>query len=376
MENKKSFLFANSVFDSKNYLERLKKSYLEMSNNPVKKKDIENINFFTKTIKTKYPLNSKSQKIDSMPKQIKKNADEFNMKSCPNEKYFKNLDLNKKYINIMHSKLINSKAIKSIINKNIKNNIKTQKDENNKFNVYYKENKFVNFINHLKDNQTFYKPFSINKNNSTKYSNKYKDCLQVIPVNPEKTEGNEPTKKAIKDKMRLTSNNSWFRKTMVQNLKVPFLPRMKRLNEKRKKENEQVKTFFHLTSNPIQQNLSLYNFKKKIISKNKNLISFEIYTLPGTEKFQQKINQDSYLVIPNVNNTHNAKIFGVFDGHGINGDKLSQEIRDYFIEYLSDKKKYEKEIVIDSNERLSKDENLEKVYKKFISLCLKKILKE
>ena len=363
MENKKSFLFANSVFDSKNYLERLKKSYLEMSNNPVKKKDIENINFFTKTIKTKYPLNSKSQKIDSMPKQIKKNADEFNMKSCPNEKYFKNLDLNKKYINIMHSKLINSKAIKSIINKNIKNNIKTQKDENNKFNVYYKENKFVNFINHLKDNQTFYKPFSINKNNSTKYSNKYKDCLQVIPVNPEKTEGNEPTKKAIKDKMRLTSNNSWFRKTMVQNLKVPFLPRMKRLNEKRKKENEQVKTFFHQTRNPIQQNLSLYNFKKKIISKHKNLISFEIYTLPGTEKFQQKINQDSYLVIPNVNNTHNAKIFGVFDGHGINGDKLSQEIRDYFIEYLSDKKKYEKEIVIDSNERLSKDENLEKVYK-------------
>ena len=64
-----------------------------------------------------------------------------------------------------------------------------------------------------------------------------------------------------------------------------------------------------------------------------------------------------------MNNTHNAKIFGVFDGHGINGDKLSQEIRDYFIEYFSDKNKYEKEIVIDSNERLSKDENLEKVYK-------------
>ena len=43
--------------------------------------------------------------------------------------------------------------------------------------------------------------------------------------------------------------------------------------------------------------------------------------------------------MPNVNNTHNAKIFGIFDGHGINGDKLSQEIRDYFIEFFSDKKK-------------------------------------
>ena len=42
---------------------------------------------------------------------------------------------------------------------------------------------------------------------------------------------------------------------------------------------------------------------------------------------------------------------------------MSQEIRDHFIEYFSDKTKYEKEIVINSNERLSKDENLEKVYK-------------
>jgi len=66
--------------------------------------------------------------------------------------------------------------------------------------------------------------------------------------------------------------------------------------------------------------------------------------------------------MPNVNNTHNAKIFGIFDGHGINGDKLSQEIRDYFIEFFSDKKKYEKE-EINLNVYDSKDENLGKVYK-------------
>ena len=67
-----------------------------------------------------------------------------------------------------------------------------------------------------------------------------------------------------------------------------------------------------------------------------------------------------------MNNTPNAKIFGVFDGHGINGDKLSQEIRDYFIEFFSDRNKYEKEILINSDERLSSDDNLEKIYK-FIS---------
>ena len=368
MENKKTFLFKNSFFDSKNYMERLKKSYLELSHNRIKKN--ENINLFTKTIKTKYPFNSKSQPIESIQKQVKKSGKEFNMKSCPNEKYLKHFDLNKKYINIMQSKLINPKEVKSIITKikykNIKNNINLKRDENNKLNLYNKENKFGNFINlnQLKENQTFYAPFTINKNNSTKYNNKFNDCLQVIPINPEKTEGNTKSKKILKDKMRLTSNNSWFRKTMIQKMQVPFLPRMKKLNEKTQKENnEQAKTFFHITKNPVKQNLSLYDFKKRYKPKHKNLISFEISSIPGTEKSQQKINQDSYLIIPNVNNTHNAKMFGVFDGHGINGDKLSQEIRDYFIEYFSEKNKYEKEIVIDTNERLSKDENLEKVYK-------------
>ena len=144
MENKKTFLFKNSFFDSKNYMERLKKSYLELSHNRIKKN--ENINLFTKTIKTKYPFNSKSQPIESIQKQVKKSEKEFNMKSCPNEKYLKHFDLNKKYINIMQSKLFNPKEVKSIITqikyKNIKNNINLKRDENNKLNIYNKENKF------------------------------------------------------------------------------------------------------------------------------------------------------------------------------------------------------------------------------------------
>ena len=101
MENKKTFLFKNSFFDSKNYMERLKKSYLELSHNRIKKN--ENINLFTKTIKTKYPFNSKSQPIESIQKQVKKSGKEFNMKSCPNEKYLKHFDLNKKYINSFYN---------------------------------------------------------------------------------------------------------------------------------------------------------------------------------------------------------------------------------------------------------------------------------
>ena len=369
MENKKIF---NSIFENKNYLSRLKKTYLELSNKPIKKK--ENLNIFTKTIRIKYPHNSKSQPIEPLQKNIKKSkrGKIFNMLSCPDEKYS---DFNQKYINIMQSKLFKSKGIKSIITqikyKDIKNGMTKRKegDENNKLSIYHKENKFGKFINHIQENQTLYSPFYVNKNISIKCNNKFNDCLQIVPIIPEKTEGNSKNKNELKDKMRLTSNNSWFRKTMTQNIKGPFLPKMKKLNEKIKKEKDQIKTFFNMNKYPGQHSLSIYDFKKnfkaknKIKNKYKNIISFEIYSLPGTEKFKQKINQDAYLVMPNVNNTHNAKIFGIFDGHGINGDKLSQEIRDYFIEFFSDKKKYEKEIDINSYESNIKDENLEKIYK-------------
>ena len=67
MENKKIF---NSIFENKNYLGRLKKAYLDISNKSVRKK--ENLNIFTKSIRIKYPQNSKSQPIDSFRKTIKK----------------------------------------------------------------------------------------------------------------------------------------------------------------------------------------------------------------------------------------------------------------------------------------------------------------
>jgi len=368
MENKKIF---NSIFENKNYLGRLKKAYLDISNKSVRKK--ENLNIFTKSIRIKYPQNSKSQPIDSFRKTIKKSerGNIFNLLSCPNEK---NKDLNQKYINIMQSKLFESKGVKSIISqikyKNISDIMKKKReeDENNKLSIYLKENKFGNFINNIKENKTQYSPFFVNKNNSIKYNNKYNDCLQIVPIIPEKTEGNANKKNSVKDKIGLTRNKNWFRKTMMPNMKAPLLPKMNQLKEKKKKENEQIKTFFKTNKNRVQQSLSIYDFKKNFRIKNKykykrkNIISFEIYSLPGTERFQQKINQDTYLVMPNVNNTHNAKIFGIFDGHGINGDKLSQEIRDYFIEFFSDKKKYEKE-EINLNVYDSKDENLGKVYK-------------
>ena len=373
METKKIFLFENSIFDNKNFLNKLTKEYLDLTS--IRYKINQRPNIFLKNTMTKFQMNEKTKPIKPVQKPPPKNGKgkKFNILSCPNKKFPNQFNFNKKHVNSIHSKIINEKEIKAIITtikyNNIKNSINQIKVENDKYNINHKENKINNnFVNRSIGNKTFYASFHINKNNSLKSDNKLNKCYQIFHLKNEKTEGNDKNdKNDFKDKMRLTSNTSWFRKTMIPKRKLESLPKnlpkMKNIKEKIRNEKEQIKTFVRLNKNSIKQIPSLYNSNNKLEYKQKNLSSFEVSSIPGTEKGIQKINQDTYLVITKVNNTNNAKIFGVFDGHGINSDKLSQEIRDYFIEFFSNKNKYEKEIIMDSICRLSPDENLEKIYK-------------
>ena len=373
MENKKIFIFGNSPFYSQGNLNKLKQRYLNLDNSNAKKK--QELSLFNKTIKSKFHFNSKSQNTNSIPLPLKKIEKEKtnNFLSCPNDSYFKQLALKQKYINSMDQKLYNLKAIKSFLTtikyNNIKNSQNPKKDEENKINIYHKENKLFNYINQSKENKTIYLPF--NKNNSSKYYNKLNDCFKVlpIPINPEKSEENRNIKE--KDKMKLTNNNSWFRKTMIQKIKMPSLPKMKKLNENLKKKMEKIKskTYFPKTI----KNSTIYSSKKNNKNKIKILSSYEVFSIPGKEKGQQKINQNSYLVLPNIYNTHKAKLFGIFDGHGINGDIISQEIRDYFLEFFNDIKKYENQMIFDYNGKYASDDSLEKLYNYIIKNNFKEI---
>ena len=370
MENRTNYFFVNPIFDNQNLNNRYKKEFLALTNELYHKK--HKINLISNAIKSRYQYNPNliRNEIDSDNKKNKGRGKEFNILSCPNKKNLKELGNKHTFINSIQSKLFSIReiGIKPIKNKKINISAFHNIDENNKLNCCLKDNKSSKFINNLRGNQTLYAPFFINKNKSFKYSNIINDCVKIRQVNPENTEGND--KKESIDKMRLTNTNSWFRKSTFQNTKLKSLPKMKNLNEreeekeKEKDDNEKIKTFLQINKRSIKQISSLFKKKNLHKIKKKNLvISYEIYSLPGTEKGNQKINQDTYLVFPNVNNTHNAKIFGIFDGHGKYGDKLSQEIRDNFIDFFSDKNKYEKEIFKDYEQRLSNDDNLEKIYK-------------
>ena len=74
-----------------------------------------------------------------------------------------------------------------------------------------------------------------------------------------------------------------------------------------------------------------YNKKPKKI-KIRKLDSFDIRTCPGAKNGVTKINQDSYIAMTKINNINNYKIFGVFDGHGYNGEDISKSVSNYFID--------------------------------------------
>ena len=54
----------------------------------------------------------------------------------------------------------------------------------------------------------------------------------------------------------------------------------------------------------------------------------------GSNNGINKINQDKYFIIPENDKYQKIKIFGVFDGHGETGEKISEEVKEYFENYF------------------------------------------
>ena len=76
------------------------------------------------------------------------------------------------------------------------------------------------------------------------------------------------------------------------------------------------------------------NIDIKENKKIKKLIYYDMISIAGSDHGRININQDSYFIIQKLDNCDEVKVFGIFDGHGDNGDKISREIRDFFKEYF------------------------------------------
>ena len=361
--------------------------YKENSNNS--NKNNHSLNIFQRNFRSKIPMlkyrNQKKQfEIYEPDKNSKKDINEpnNNLPSYPNVNnvnLFKKVTLNSKNLNSIYNKIqemknnnqispLKMKSIDSLTNKinteNYKLNQKKEKEiERLKDLVRKKEKKYYN------------SSISKNNNNNTLNNERFNNCFIISSLKGQPLFNQKKINKTIDSKNQIFNNFAIRKKTNITSL--PKMSHSKNYNTHKKiSEINPIisKTFFN-NKNSKTQNEEIKAFltpinKNKKKNKFKNLVSFDVYSLPGREKGKQKINQDSYLVLPNINNTKNCKIFGVFDGHGDNSDILCQEIRDYFIDYFSDNNIYKNQnMFLNKNleylNSISNDEKLEKVYNLF-----------
>ena len=128
-------------------------------------------------------------------------------------------------------------------------------------------------------------------------------------------------KKVVNFKSSLPLLNKYDYKNKTQN---KFFIDKKDKNKEGYLNNEEINI-----KNKLKNEINLHN-----IHSYKKLTNYNMISTPGSNNGRIKKNQDCYFIIPKLNNFEEIKIFGIFDGHGENGDILGNEIKDFFHNYF------------------------------------------
>ena len=340
--------------------------------------NLNNSNNSLLSVNKKLLLRNKKEKIPL----LKTNINRFDFKHNIN-KNFSSYDIN-----------INKKIILNL-NKNIfdqnyldKNNIIFNK----KRNYFSKES--INLLKYL-NYKNLYSNYNFNKmsNKSNEFSDRNMKKLnnsnenQKRNNNPEKLNSYLTVynfKSSIHQNQTIQKSKSKINNLMKRNL--IGLPKMHERNPKNLQnkfntiylqEKTNIQTFFPNSRNELFSQKTLFNqtkllgntllkqFKKK--NKNNKKLLIEILSIPGKTFNKEKINQDSYMVLPNnilsendISKFSGLKVFGIFDGHGEFGDIISNEVKNYFIEYFNQLNYNSNDIY----EKLCKD-NYKEIYSLF-----------
>ena len=111
-----------------------------------------------------------------------------------------------------------------------------------------------------------------------------------------------------------------IKKRMSDNKNSSFFPKINQSNSQLFIRTRKSSSFFKLNNN------------KKYLILDKNIIK-DYYALSMAGKDhngRNKINQDSYLMLTNINGITNYNVFAIFDGHGTEGHLVSQYLVKYF----------------------------------------------
>ena len=222
-----------------------------------------------------------------------------------------------------------------------------------------------------KKSPNFYTPLLTrnNKNNNEKNNeDKIEDDPYITVYGVLFSNHNKNTIKYLKkepNNLKMPNSNSrrnklWKNNKNFLSLSLPWLVKNQNLNKRKRNKN------FNLFSDKSdlsksKERLSYFNdnevskikkrIKEKLDIKNDNkfkkMICYDMTSVAGSDHGRIKVNQDNYFSITKLDNCEEIKIFGVFDGHGDNGDIISKEIRDffegYFVNLLNNKIEVKKE---------------------------------
>ena len=257
---------------------------------------------------------------------------------------------------------------KNIENKN-KNYLSTfSKTKNNTFKELLLNNKKVkNEVLQLKE--------SINKsiNSPIKISNKKEDTIydESIIVNDSDVYGtlsinqtlNNTKNKIIKEKENNKSNNKESSNIISQENKdgmgeiITIDYSDKKNHNNKDKNNRQIKIEDLLKNKNFTNNkLSkiMVNINEKVKNRKNNNTYFKSYysqSIAGKNYGARKTNQDTPVTFVNLNNIKGFNIFGVLDGHGVNGHHVSKFLSEHLIKQIT------------SNQYINKEKDLDKIYK-------------
>ena len=141
-----------------------------------------------------------------------------------------------------------------------------------------------------------------------------------------------------------------YKNSIKKNVKFPEINNSKRIIKIKNDKNPKHKN--KIIINAIDKEKTNFNEKKKFKEENqinddtikkRKIIDYYFLSSTGSHHYKKKVNQDSYLVLSNINDCENINIYGILNGHGAFGDKLIIEIKKFFYDFFNDKKLFNSE---------------------------------
>ena len=218
---------------------------------------------------------------------------------------------------------------KTKIVEKLKKSKKGNKKENNKLNYYLP----VQGIFYEKNN---------NNNNSNNLNIKYKKSNMFIvdPPNINENKTKKMDNQSVIKRNEINSSLPLISSNDLKNKTQRMLFNKNSLNIKNFFSNDEIN--IKINSKKIRNLCNIHGYKK--------LINYNVISTPGSDYGKSKKNQDSYFIIPQLDNCENVKVFGIFDGHGEVGDILSTEIKEYFKNFFVNLLSYNNELDVDEGE--------------------------